>query len=235
MGNEIADQNNVADAVKHLADAASIQIKAANKMWLIIVAISLIALFPPTDTNPPAVNVELPFGLATVSNHQFYPILFGLMSVLMVALTSSFAQALRAHFLTIPAVKNIKSNTIAGIHPQDLFDMFRDVSVNRVAPIAQILRGKYQFSDESENCPQWRRVVTAIYYLILKLIAWGVYWILPAYAYFVAYQKAIETDFSHCVINSAGIISVTALLFVAIIDIGSVFKTFIFLVKNKNT
>lgn len=235
MDNEIEKQNGVTNAVKQLAEAASTQIKSANKMWLSIVVISLLVLFPPSSAYSPTSEVELPFKLATVASYKFFPILFGLMSVLIVAFASSYAQALRAHSLTIAAVKKIISTAIGGIYPQDLYDMLTIVSANRVGPLAQLLRGKYQFFDKSHLCPSWLRVVTAIYYFILKSIAWGVYWMLPAYAYFIAYEKAMETDFSHFVIIAAGLIGASSLFVAGITDMKSFFKTFIILFKKPDS
>ena len=75
------------------------------------------------------------------------------------------------------------------LDPQDLFDAFRTSSLDRVSPLAQIARGKYQFFSDKGSCPRSRILVTAIYYGFLKVLSLLVYVGFPILALFVACQR----------------------------------------------
>ena len=75
------------------------------------------------------------------------------------------------------------------MHPRDLFDFMREPSVNRVAPLAQLMRGRrHQFYDSSTPCPRWRTFASVLSYAVLKVFSWFVYFGVPALALCTAYS-----------------------------------------------
>ena len=81
------------------------------------------------------------------------------------------------------------------MHPNEMFDMFRMPSVNRVAPLAQSLRGRYQFYSGEKSCPFWLRAASTAYYVLLKLVSMVVYFGVPAFALIWTFEKI--QDVSH--------------------------------------
>ena len=221
------------ESVKQIADAVSTQVRTVNRTWFVTIGVALLVLFPPLNAGTTSGVVALPFQLGSVDGFYFYPTVFALFSVLIVAFATAHAQTARAQKLALLALRKIQSSALLGIHAQDLFDMFRYASVNRVAPLAQLLRGKYQFQEMAASCPTWLRLITALYYFLLKLVAALVYWLLPAYAYWLAFKKAEESGLiSNWIIISAGAIVTSSLLIVAFSDLQYVFETLLVLGKK---
>ncbi|OGU57883.1 MAG: hypothetical protein A2V66_17580 [Ignavibacteria bacterium RBG_13_36_8] len=220
-------EGDITENVKQLAEAVSTQTKVANKTWLTTMIVALLILFPPINKDNPQDNVTLLFNIATVNATIFYPVVFAVLSVLIVAFSSAHAQAVRAQKLAHKSLNKINTSALFGIHPKDYFDMAQSASVNRVAPLAQLVRGKFQFRDNSNSCPKWLILLTSIYYLFLKIIAAVVFLLLPAFAYWKAYQAAIDTqNVPNWSIIFLAIIGFSSLIVVAISDFQYVINTF---------
>ncbi|MGA7721509.1 MAG: hypothetical protein WCA84_10065 [Ignavibacteriaceae bacterium] len=174
--------NQIDTIVKQLAESVTIQSKQANKLWLIMISIAVIVMFPPIMKEGNLTNqIKLPFKIGIVEIKYFYPAVFFLYSILVVAFSTTHTQAIRTQKLAHLALELIENERYYGIYSHDLFDMFRIPGINRTAPLAQFLRGKYQVINHADDCPCWRKRFTSIYYLILKIISSLVYWFLPSY------------------------------------------------------
>jgi hypothetical protein len=224
MGKHIETRLDIPSIVKDLAEAVSTQAKQANKLWLVMMAIAFIVLFPPTSGSS-ATSVELPFKIATVSASDFYPVVFYLFSVLIIAFATAHAQTIRAYKLANIALDNMHDSVWLTIHPRDLFDMSRTSGLNRTAPLAQMLRGGFQFFDKSATCPSWLRILTGLYYLILKLASSLVFWVLPSIAYYLAWTKVDFLGFPRFVSLLTAVIAGSAMAIVSISDIVWILST----------
>lgn len=181
------DNSEIARQVKDLATAVSTQAQVSNRIWLGLMTVAVISLLPQTLA---ANGVTVPFFLVRVSATWFHLVLFALLIVFTVAFASAHAQQVRAQVLAYRFIDKVPANLeLAGMHPRELFDIFRMPSVNRVAPLAQSIRGKYQFYSGKEGCPPALRVATAVYYILLKLVSMVVYFGVPAFALIRTYEE----------------------------------------------
>ncbi len=180
-----------AQTIKELAAAVSLQAQVSNRVWLGLLTVAVITLLPRVPKAGPPNELDLPFGLGQVDASWFYVILFLMLVVLTIAFSAAHAQQVRAQKLAQSFVDSMagRSPEVAGMHPRELFDMLRLPSVNRVAPLAQSIRGPYQFYHNAMNCPAWLRKASTIYYVLLKLVSMAVYFGLPAFALWQAYTK----------------------------------------------
>ena len=118
-------------------------------------------------------KVPLPLGLGDVDPVWFDALSFALLVILTIAFAAAHAQQTRAQTLAQRRVDSLAGDWDANakghpgeIHPRELFDMLRLPSVNRVAPLAQSLRGPYQFYATIDGCPGWLRIMSTAYYLV---------------------------------------------------------------------
>ena len=109
--------------------------------------------------------------------------------------------------------------TSGPIRPRELFDMSRVPSLNRVAPIAQSLRGKYQFFSTGKDCPRWRRILTVMYYVLLKLVALTVYFVLPGGALWLSFVTLKVPLGFNTVLRIGGIFAGIVLLQVFVLEV----------------
>lgn len=179
------DFENEHRVVKEFASAASMQAQFANRIWLGLVTVSLIALLPVVDASNKTVG--MPFGLGKADAHTFSIFVCLMLVVLSIAFTSAYAQSLRAQLLAQEYLDGVswRVGRCGPAEPREWFDILRLPTFNRVAPLAQLSRGKYQFFATRAGCPRIRRFVSTAYYVVLKLTALGVYFGLPGYALFL--------------------------------------------------
>ncbi len=175
--------------IQEIATAVSTQAQVANRMWIGLVSVAAIAVLPPVSDKTG--EVPLPFGLGPVDAAEFYVIVFFMLVVLTIAFSAAHAQQLRAQKQAHSFINRMRTGTLlAGMDPRDLFDMLRVPSLNRVSPLAQALKGKYQFYGEAAHCPILRRFGSVVYYGLLKIISMPVYYGLPAFALWHTYGRA---------------------------------------------
>ena len=67
-------------------------------------------------------------------------------------------------------------------------------SFNRVAPLGQILQGKYQFFPEADSIPMPLRVLGFTYYLALKIFTFFIMYAFPFYALVISYSNSFPVD-----------------------------------------
>ena len=65
-------------------------------------------------------------------------------------------------------------------------------NVIRVAPLAQLLKGKYKFFASEKGEPRWLRRMSAVYYVLLKIASFFAYFALPLYALWQAYLAVLH-------------------------------------------
>jgi hypothetical protein len=175
------------EIVKQLLKGASTQSTHANRLWLALAITAIVVIVPIGHTPADAGTRSLPLGLGTIPNNWFSFVASLVLNVITVAFCSAQAQTIRAQRLAHKAIDTLQSqwNSTTGIYLRDLYDASCMPSLSRVAPLAQIARGKYQFYPkpvQPVQCPTWLRKTTAILYLYLKVLAALVYYFLPAMA-----------------------------------------------------
>jgi hypothetical protein len=87
----MAKENDLKHA-KSLADAASAQAQAANRMWVAMMTIALFAVLP----HPAGSTVSLPFGFGSVPVSAFYVVVYPLLVILVIAFSSAHSQQIMA-------------------------------------------------------------------------------------------------------------------------------------------
>jgi len=184
----IADEKAQRELVKDLAEAVSTQAQVANRAWLALITVSLFALIPHALTRDG--NIALPFNLGDVPPFWFNGLVFAFLAVLAVAFASAHSQQVRAQKKAHSVIDSLTVGTSSNnvMHLRDYFDMHRKPSLNRVASLAQALRGRYQFFDTNGTLPGWLRFLTLIYYILLKALSFSVYFGLPVVALWQAHR-----------------------------------------------
>lgn len=194
------DRNH--DLVKELASAVSTQAQFANRMWLALMTVAFFAVLPRVPAS--SGNLSLPFSLGEVNAMWFHLIVFSILVVLAIAFASAHAQHIRAQSLAQDSLSAMFSMS-GHIHPREFFDMMRLPSFNRIAPLAQLLRGKYQYYKTARDCPAWLRRLTVVAYVPLKLASLAVYFSLPFWAIWHAYTNVLSVQSAYFVVLSARI------------------------------
>jgi hypothetical protein len=212
-----ADNEGNQQVIKELASAVTTQAQVANRVWLGLMTVAVIALLPRTSAG----EVALPFGFGKVDATSFHVILFLMLFVLTIAFSSAYAQQFRAQKLAQSFVDSaLKSPTsYAGAHPRDRFDMLRLPSFNRVAPLGQLVLGQHQFYTLAGSCPRWRRVTGTVYYLLLKLTSLIVYFGLPGFALFHSCKETWNVASLRWPVTLAAVLAASTLAHVCIIDV----------------
>jgi hypothetical protein len=203
--------------VAELAGAVSTQAKVANRAWLSLITAALFAVLPHASTSD---NVSLPWNIGEVSAIWFHTIAFFIVVVLAIFFAAAHAQQIRAQRLTQKIVDSLvdENKLNDAVHPRELYDMLRTPSLNRVAPLAQLLRGRYQFYLSASQCPGWLRLLSVVYYGIIKLVSLIVFYVLPVWALWRAYALLSATRLMGVAIAAVGIVAGIALLQVFLTD-----------------
>jgi hypothetical protein len=174
-GGHISDPDERRKVVQELATAVSTQAQVVNRTWLALMTVALFGVLPRLPAKDS--NVFLPFSLGEVDPTSFHTVLFSILVVLTIAFAAAHAQQVRAQMLAQSAVDSMASRQHFDdyLHPWELFDMCRLPSLNRVAPLAQALRGRHQFFAGRRDRPAWIRATSFVYYALLKLASLLVY------------------------------------------------------------
>ena len=219
--NERENSNEVSalTTVKELATAVSTQAHVSNRVWLTLMTAALVAVIP-RSSPAQGTALSLPFGFGDIEPNSFYFVMFAVLVVSTIAFAAAHAQQVRAQKLAQRAIDALADNSqrVMGIHPRDLFDMLREPSVNRVAALSQLLRGRYQFYGDNLRCPPLLRAVSTVYYFILKSVSLIVYFGLPATAVWQTYARAVSSVSSPVSVHAAGLVAAIALVHVAVVD-----------------
>jgi len=204
--------------VKELAGAVSVQAQVANRAWLSLITVALFAVLPRVPTKDG--NVSLPFSLGEVDPIWFHAVVFFILVVLTIFFAAAHAQQVRAQKLAQTVVDSLGADRTSddSVHPRELFDMLRVPSLNRVAPLAQMLMGRYQFYATVGRCPKWLRVVSVSYYGLVKLVALVVFFGLPVWALWHAYGMVSLAGCLRVALAAGGSVAGVTLVQVLITD-----------------
>lgn len=186
-------QNDSTQIIKDLAEAASNQIKIGNRIWISLIVLSIFVILP-RQFIPGTRMYSLPLGLPDVEYIYFYFVSILLLSVFIIAFCQAHAQSLRALKLAHRVINKIRDNKLANdtIYPRDFFDMLIIPSFSRVAPLALLMKGKYQFFPERDECPIFLCGLPTLYYIILAILSIIVYYWVPAIALAIALTRYFE-------------------------------------------
>jgi len=205
--------------VRELADGVSTQAHVANSAWIALMTVALLAVLPraPADHG----DVSLPFSLGQVDQNWFQTVVFCILLVLSIAFASAHAQQVRALKLAHSTIDSLGKGlpTNGQIYLREGFDMWSKPSLIRVAPLAQSLKGKYQFFPESQNCPTWLRLASVVYYVLLKLASLIVYFGLPSWALWKAHASVSVSGGLWGALALGGFLAGLALFQVLLIDV----------------
>jgi hypothetical protein len=164
--------------------------------------------------------VSLPWNIGEVDGTWFHAIAFFILVVLCIFFAAAHAQQIRAQRLAHAVVDSLIANQSSDdiVHPRELFDMLRMPSLNRIAPLAQLLRGKYQFYSSAEKCPEWLRVISVGYYGVIKLVSFLVFFCLPVWALWRAYSMVLLTGWWRVAVITGGCVAGITLVQVLLTD-----------------
>jgi len=198
----------------------------SNLMWIGAIVAAFVVLLPqvPPEGGTPA-TAELPFSLGSGPAPVVYPLAFAILAILIVALAAAHTQHIRADKLAHSVIDTMNRILLVdGIEllPRDLFDMLRQPSLTRVAPLAQWVRGRWQFEGETTPCPLWRRVMSIGLYVVLKVVVLLVLFAAPGVALFVGYGQVRASGIGQSWIGllaAVGLIAGGSLVLVTVADI----------------
>lgn len=172
--------------IMQLSQGCATQARVANRFWLALAFVSLLAVMPrPVETKVPGNHeLDLPFGIGKVESTDFYPLATALMCILVVGFGSAHIQSIRSIKLIQRAIEALQGELIlpGNIYFLDAFDNIVTPSINRVAPIAQVLQGDFQFYPKSYECPKWKILLSAAYYILLKILTTLVLLLFPVFS-----------------------------------------------------
>jgi hypothetical protein len=206
---EAAHNNDRLEQVKELAAGVSVQTQVANRVWLALMTVALVAVLPRgTSKNP---DLPLPFGLGTVDSTLFYPVAFFILVALAVAFAAAHAQLIRAGVRAQQMIDLLSKGSLeeSRVDPRGMFDMGRIPSLNRVAPLAQLAIDQFSAITGQQ---WWVRGLGVLYYLLLKFLSLLVYYGLPLLAVKQAYANASQPKLNDIVSSLAEVAVCAALL-----------------------
>jgi len=180
---------DIPDFLVKLVEGCSTYNKVSTNFWLAIALFSIISLSPTkTDTG----TIKMPFDLGEFSQTDFYPLTFLIISLLIICFGSTFSQAMRTRKLIQRTIDDIKDEQIfkGNIYLQDIIDAIIHPSLNRVAPLAQILQGENQFFPEALKRSRNQKIRLSVYYILLKSITWIVLYFFPAYSLIISFSRS---------------------------------------------
>ncbi|HET6456990.1 MAG TPA: hypothetical protein VFI02_21530 [Armatimonadota bacterium] len=174
------------ELLKQLADGLSIHTRIAARYWLALALVSGLTVMPIPDGG----SITLPFLSKVATTQEFYPFAFMLISLLAIGYSSASSQGIRTRELAQRLIDNTKDKYLYpfDIHIQDVFDAVVSPSINRMAPLVQILQGKQQFLTRDSVAQRSRILV--FYFGILRFVAILVVNIFPGYALITAFAKS---------------------------------------------
>jgi hypothetical protein len=173
------ETTSVPEHLLKLAEGFSTQTKTATKYWLTLAVISVLVILP-NETNT---LMKIPFELGTIKQADFFPFSAFLISILIIGFGSAHVQAIRSRSLIQRVIDDSGDKYLLGkIHLRDFIDSIVSPSITRTAPLAQYLRGKYQFYPESKDSSRMINIISTLVYLLLKVAALFVVYLMPAFA-----------------------------------------------------
>jgi hypothetical protein len=208
-------EKKIPDFFLKLIEGYSTFNKVYIKFWTTLAIFSIIIIIPTLTEQG---KITLPFDIGEFNKEDFYPLGFIIISLLIICFGAAFSQSFRTSKLLYIALEDLKKDFIFNgkIYLQDIVDSLIYPSLSRVAPLAQLSQGKYQFYPQSADIPRYRKVISMIYYIILKTIVITVMHFLPAWALILAFIRGIYYKISNHILNipvfAYWILGITALI-----------------------
>lgn len=178
------DAIEVPPLLTQLAEGFSKQNKVSASYWIALALVAIVTVIP----NPVMGDIKFPL-LPSIEMPaaDFYPFACILISLLTVGYGSATSQVTRTRRLVD---KYLKSKQMwskeylvpSTIHIQDVFDAVTTASINRVAPLAQILQGKKQFFPEANDRSTIVSILSSAYFILLRAVGALAIEIFPGYA-----------------------------------------------------
>jgi hypothetical protein len=141
MQNEPVTDKGMLDVLKLLAEAVSTQSTVSNRTWLGLLTVAAVGIFPAKNQQFPT-QIMLPFGLASVEPESFYPIMFLMLAVLIIAFCAAVAQQVHAQEEMQSFIERHPGCRPYNIAARKWFDILRLPSLNRVSSVPQYIRGE---------------------------------------------------------------------------------------------
>jgi hypothetical protein len=210
-------KNTIRDEIREHIAAVSTQAQLANRFWLGLMTIVVIVLLP----KPTNLEFSIGFGKVSLADAaSFYLFLFLMLIVLTIGFSAAYAQNMRTQQHAQGFINNVASDPASHgwAHPREQLDMLRYPTLNRVAPLAQLLKGRYQFFPQESHCPFPLRLLAVVYYFLLKLTSMLVYFGLPVFALWLAYKNTNPPDALRWLLVSGGVLASLTLLQVFVTD-----------------
>jgi hypothetical protein len=168
------------EIVLDLADAFSKRSKSSNQMWLALVVAATLVIFPNEDPGRNGV-ITLPFSLGSVDRTTYAFVGFMILTILIIAYCQAHAGAQNANRLAHALIDKLESPRMA----RTFYDIFVVSNFSRAAPLAALLPSQLRLRVPG--------VITAAYYVLLKMLALAVLFGIPSVALLTAYRRLVDT------------------------------------------
>ncbi len=163
------NQREAAKVAKDLAEGISAQSRHSNRVWLALIAASVLAVYPDVEHG----LVKLPFSLGSVDVSTYSIVSYLILAALMISYCHTFATAHVAARIVRETIESFKLEA-AKQKAWDAINLHQISPLSRVAPLALLL-----------NRPK----IAAIYYCMLKFAAIAVLFGIPFSAVVVAFLR----------------------------------------------
>lgn len=218
-----ANTSGAPDVVKDLAVAFSGQSKLGNRLWIGIIAVTLLIVLPAPPSSSGKSYRELPFGFGSVESNDFDLIALVILVVLTIAFCQAHAQAIRAYRLAHQTIDRLGlAGTESMVSSRQFFDLLAIPSLTRVAPLPQLLLTSAQklsrYRCVSFSALNW---LASFYFLILKFVANLVIFGLPAIALVIGCHRLLSNQSVSMwayAVTATGLVALLALVQVAVTE-----------------
>ncbi|HEY0704213.1 MAG TPA: hypothetical protein VGD60_15690, partial [Candidatus Acidoferrales bacterium] len=166
--------------VRELAETVGLQAQVTNRIWLGMISVAGAGVLPRPKASDPTVQV-LTFAVPTA---KFFISVFAALFVLIVAFSAAYAAQARAQELAQSYLESLPPDFgLPGFRtPRGFYDVLRLPTFNRIAPLPQLLSGKYQLGKCGPKIQRRLRGLKRVYYWVLKIPGAGVYFVFPGVA-----------------------------------------------------
>lgn len=205
--------------LKDLCEGNSLQAKVANRVWLVLLLISVNALFANKDDNG---RFPLLFGLNSVTSENFYLFNFFAVSLLSISFCSAHCQTILSRLLIEKFLKDEENDQYFGIKIRDYVDSIINPTFHRVGPIFRGLPPS-----------KFLNLVLIILYIFLKILTLILFYCIP---YFLIITFGSEINSMNSISNLfawavyivwlASFISIARTITLDIVSIINVIKSF---------
>lgn len=180
--------DDIPQLIKDMADALTSATEIQNRYWIAVAVTSLFVVVPQSSADS---LLELPFGLPVVDGRWFGLLGVLVLSALLTAFASSEARLVRIQNLFFTVLENRRrhGHSIAGHDERDFLDAMRKPGLGTVAPLAHVVRGRFQFFRDADACPRKSLAASKSLYVFFKLPAMVVWIALPAAGLFFAMRR----------------------------------------------